>query len=327
MSKPASKTLIGAFVVGAIFLLCLALAVFGSGKLFKETYEAVVFFPGSLNGLNQGSPVVLRGVPIGRVTNIKVETNSAANSYHIPIYIELDSDKFNLPEGVVLDAKDGPDYLEDLLNRGFRARLASQSLLTGQLMVEIDFFPITEAGDFSGKVAYYKGRPIIPSIPSRIDSLMQRFNTLPIEQLTQNILDITDDIRTLLSRGELEKTIAAVNRMIADFQSISGPMKEAVASFNAFAKNSAKLSGHAGGMVNDFHAKSNDVLNNLNASIVTLNATLKDARGLVAPASLPVLELTRTLRELSEAAKAIRSLANTLDHSPDAIIVGKGSSE
>ncbi|MBO4311579.1 MAG: MCE family protein [Desulfovibrionaceae bacterium] len=327
MSKPASKTLIGAFVVGAIFLLCLALAVFGSGKLFKETYKAVVFFNGSLNGLNQGSPVVLRGVPIGRVTRIQVVTNSKGMSYRIPIFLELDSDKFDMPKGAVFDLVDGPDFLEDLLSRGFRARLASQSLLTGQLMVELDFFPQSEAGDFSGKVDYYEGRPIIPSIPSRMDSLMQRFNTLPIEQLTQNILDITDDLRTFLSRGEVEKTLAAVNRMIADFQSISGPMKQAVDSFTAFAKNSAKLSGNAGGMVSDFHARTNDLLNNLNASIVTLNATLKDARGLVAPASLPVLELTRTLRELSEAAKAIRSLANTLDHSPDAIIVGKGSSE
>ncbi len=326
MSKPASKTLIGAFVIGAIALICLALAVFGSGKLFKETYNAVVFFNGSLDGLNQGSPVVLRGVPIGRVKRIQVVASDNM-SYRIPIFLELDSEKFDSPKGAVFKNKESPDYFEDLVNRGFRARLASQSLLTGQLMVELDFFPQSETGDIPAKVEYYDALPIIPSIPSRMDSLMQRFSTLPIEQLTQNMLDITDDLRAFLSRGEMEKNIAELNRVIADFKALSGPMKEAMASFNAFAKNSAKLSGNASAMVSDVRVRANEVMDNLNTSIVTLNAALKDARGLVAPASLPVLELTRSMRELSEAAKAVRSLANTLDHSPDAIIVGKGNSE
>ena len=44
MSKSANKTLIGAFVVGATALLLLAIAVFGSGKLFQTTSRYVLFF-------------------------------------------------------------------------------------------------------------------------------------------------------------------------------------------------------------------------------------------------------------------------------------------
>ena len=48
MSKPANKTLIGAFVVGATALLLLAIGVFGSGKLFQTTSRYVLFFDGSM---------------------------------------------------------------------------------------------------------------------------------------------------------------------------------------------------------------------------------------------------------------------------------------
>ena len=50
MSKSANKTLIGAFVVGATALLLLAIAVFGSGKLFQTTSRYVLFFDGSISG-------------------------------------------------------------------------------------------------------------------------------------------------------------------------------------------------------------------------------------------------------------------------------------
>ena len=56
MSKSANKTLIGAFVVGATALLLLAIAVFGSGKLFQTTSRYVLFFDGSISGLSVGSP-------------------------------------------------------------------------------------------------------------------------------------------------------------------------------------------------------------------------------------------------------------------------------
>jgi paraquat-inducible protein B len=36
MSKPANKTLIGAFIVGAVALAVVALVVFGSGKFFRK---------------------------------------------------------------------------------------------------------------------------------------------------------------------------------------------------------------------------------------------------------------------------------------------------
>jgi paraquat-inducible protein B len=48
MSKPANKTLIGAFVVGAVVLTVAAIVLFGSGRFFKDVNRWVAFFPGSV---------------------------------------------------------------------------------------------------------------------------------------------------------------------------------------------------------------------------------------------------------------------------------------
>ena len=73
MSKQANKTVIGAFVIGAVALIVVAIVIFGSGKFFRERRTHVSFFDGSVRGLRIGAPVAFRGVTIGTVTNIKVK--------------------------------------------------------------------------------------------------------------------------------------------------------------------------------------------------------------------------------------------------------------
>ena len=75
MSKPANKTMIGIFVLGAIALVVIAIVVLGSGKFFRKTYIAVCYFEGSVGGLNIGAPVVFRGVKVGSVKDVVLRFN------------------------------------------------------------------------------------------------------------------------------------------------------------------------------------------------------------------------------------------------------------
>ena len=76
MAKPANKTRIGLFVVGAVGLAILAVAVFGSGSFFTDKRYYVMFFDGTVKGLTVGSPVMFRGVRIGSVSDISLLFNS-----------------------------------------------------------------------------------------------------------------------------------------------------------------------------------------------------------------------------------------------------------
>ena len=69
MARRANPAMIGAFVLGALFLAVAALVAFGGGKLFKRTQAHVAYFEGSLKGMAIGAPVTFNGVKIGSVTD------------------------------------------------------------------------------------------------------------------------------------------------------------------------------------------------------------------------------------------------------------------
>ena len=72
MKKQMNSTPIAIFVVGAIALTVGAVIVFGSGRFFTEKYRFVAFFEGSVFGLNEGAPVICKGVKVGTVTGIEL---------------------------------------------------------------------------------------------------------------------------------------------------------------------------------------------------------------------------------------------------------------
>ncbi len=84
MSKMANKSLIGAFVIGAIALAVISVIIFGSGKFFKRQLEFITFFQGSIKGLSIGSPVTFRGVKIGEVKNIHIQARPSDLSFSNP---------------------------------------------------------------------------------------------------------------------------------------------------------------------------------------------------------------------------------------------------
>ncbi|MEG2005275.1 MAG: MlaD family protein, partial [Bilophila sp.] len=182
MSKSANKTLIGAFVVGALSLLVVALAVFGSGMMFKTTTRYVLFFDSSINGLTLGSPVMFRGVPVGRVVEIRLTGDLGRMAFQTPVYVELDNNSEDSFEQKDTDIS-AREYLDKLVAHGLRASLATQSLLTGQLMIEMTFYPPTELRQQLTKVQDYHGIPEIPTIPSKLDNIWQKVTTLPIERI------------------------------------------------------------------------------------------------------------------------------------------------
>ena len=173
MSKPANKTMIGTFVVVAVVLAVAAVVLFGSGKFFQQTERWIVFFEGSVKGLNVGSPVVFRGVQIGQVTDIIVGFDTAKIEVIIPVIFEIDPEKFK-DIGLRVERSD-EEMVRALIERGLRAQLQMQSMVTGQLVINIDFLPNTEArlkglDRFADKITL-EGLNEIPSVPTPMQRL------------------------------------------------------------------------------------------------------------------------------------------------------------
>ena len=109
MSKRANTTAIGAFVIGAIALTLTAVVLLGTGQFFNERVVVVTVFEGSVTGLEVGSPVEFRGVPVGTVKSIKALYDPDRTSFVIPVFMSIDSNSvtnIGEDEGIKMAAND-----------------------------------------------------------------------------------------------------------------------------------------------------------------------------------------------------------------------------
>ncbi len=197
MSKQVNKSLIGGFVVGAIALTVVALAIFGSGEFFKSRPKFVMYFDTSVKGLNVGSPVNFKGVPIGAVTGVQLQLNVKDLNVKIPVFVELYPERISVIGGE-RDIKN----VSRMIEKGLRAQLKMQSLITGQLMIELDFYnnkPAVYAGD--GKIAE------IPTIPSSIEELTRTLANVPFDKIAEKLTKSIEGIERIINSPELGTTL------------------------------------------------------------------------------------------------------------------------
>jgi paraquat-inducible protein B len=188
MIKRTNKALIGAFVVGAAVLLVMAIVLFGSGMLFKQSDKYLLFFDGSVKGLSEGAPVIFRGVKIGHVKDISLAYYPENKKVLIPVIIDVELSRV---QGVA--EKPGyPDY-KMLVNQGLRARLEVQNFITSQLMISFDFFPDKPVKTY-GLIKSYPELPTLPISPDIFDVM----NELPVKEISDN----------------LDETVAGINRLV-----------------------------------------------------------------------------------------------------------------
>ncbi len=137
MSKQANPTLIGAFVLGALALAILATLLLAGGTWFGERRQHVLYFEGAAQGLQVGAPVVFLGVKVGTVKEIQLGLDQSSLRFLVPVIIEIEPNVVHTRNGQTIDLRDR-GVMRGLVERGLRGRLRMQSLLTGQLYVDLD---------------------------------------------------------------------------------------------------------------------------------------------------------------------------------------------
>lgn len=350
MSKKANKTAIGGFVVGALALIVVGVLVFGSGKFLTETQTYVMYFEGSVKGLNVGAPLVFRGVKIGSVTNILLVANTDDLSFRIPVFVEVERKHFTLTGDEALDLSP-KEQLVLLVARGLRAQLIVQSMVTGQLIVELDFHRDKPAKLVAGYSEYLE----IPTIRSGMDDLVKQIEEAPIEDILTKVLSAVDGIAKVVNSKEvkeslmsLEQTLKNLNKLVQNIDSRIEPLlsvvEEAVKDYGKLARNVDRqvkpvLSGiveterHADKLVKNVDAqvtrlgsRIEEAAKSANAALVEAQKTLNTIEGLTGQDSQMIYQITTTLKELSAAARSIRVWADYLERHPEALLRGKGGS-
>jgi len=310
MSKKASPTLIGAFVVGAVALAFAAILVFGGGKFFSQTRRFVLFFDGSIKGLNVGSPVVFRGVKLGTVADVLLRLDTRDLSVSIPVIIELDPERFFLSSGVLPKGKG----IQDWIDKGLRAQLEMQSLVTGQLMVGLDFHP--------DKPARLQGIdmdvPEIPTIPTPLQAFLEKVQEIPLHEIVGRATETLREIQEALASANIGESLKAAEETLRGLRDLVQEVRAGVKPILAGADRSvAKVEGlmeNADGAVTEVRTLVRETSGRLGPTMDRVDRTLEGARDLARRLDAQVDPVAASVRGAADDAGALmRSATETLD--------------
>jgi phospholipid/cholesterol/gamma-HCH transport system substrate-binding protein len=350
MSKKANPAVIGGFVVGAVLLFVIGIVIFSKETFWVEKPTRVLYFEGSVSGLDVGSPVNFKGVRIGTVSKVRVRVNFENKIIRTPVYIEIDRDRLSEIHGIPESAK-RQEFVQELIQRGLRAQLALQSLITGQIAVELDMHPGTPINLVGADSNYLE----IPTIPSSLEELTQRFEKLRLDELVNSLLRAVQSIDQTVRAPELKKTLHDLDETLISIRKLTQNIDEKVGPLSASLQNTSKAARltleETQDMVSTVKVEMNQALKdiqklarNVDSQVgplaKSIDQTSKTARGafeegrktlstagdFVAEDSPERYELNKTLKELSTAARSIRNLARYLERNPNALVYGKHKS-
>jgi paraquat-inducible protein B len=284
-----------------------------------------MYFDGSVKGLKVGAPVTFRGVEIGTVTNIAIRANPEDLTTRIPVIVEIDPASIETPGGYL------DDQIPRLIKRGLRARLELQSMVTGQLQIELDFMPDTKARLVGGKTKYAE----IPTVSSTLSKLAKDLEKLPLQEIAGRLSAVLAGIEKFMDNPELGQSVHNLNQTILDMQKL---VKDVGRHVDPLLGSATAAIGHADELVVNVNKQIDPLAAGIKKTADAVTRTADTARPAIkevgkAFANIAALtgkgseerkQLDRTLKELQAAARSIKVWAEYLERHPESLIRGKG---
>lgn len=339
---------VGFFALIGLITLALAIVLVG-GRWFAATERAQMRFDSSVFGLRNGAPVVFRGVRVGQVSTIGFAA-MAGGGLAIPVSAEFEREALR---ELLVSAGGEPaaSPISGLIARGLVARLALQSILTGQLYVDLDFDPSQVRNTKATTPSLSAGLPVIPTAQSKLQTLQAQLEGLDLAKIGQDLTAIAASARQLLAgpgpTRVLERSAdaaQALQRLATDLDAEVGPLSRAALATLAQSQQAigqiglgaqqaglaASQVGASAGQVGATAAQAQALLGQAGQVMAELQrsaaelgrvaATLREA----ADADSPLRQnAERALQEVSRAARALGELGETLNRQPDALLRGR----
>jgi phospholipid/cholesterol/gamma-HCH transport system substrate-binding protein len=318
MASPTNHYKLGLFVIVGFAAAVLAGVLFGGVGLRKNTIHYHSYFNESVQGLDIGSPVKFRGVTIGHVSSIEI----APDHRMVDVVGEIDT-KEVVRMGLT-EAGNAHDSERFSVPPDLRAQLNSQGI-TGVKFVAIDFFDVTSNPAVPLPFAVPDGH-FIPAAPSMMknleDAITKAMERLPeMVDAVVMIMRRIDGLFAVLEKqdvsGKAVATLGHADVVMATLQSTLGRIDK------------QDLGGRAAATLTELNVavnKMNGILDNLGGQKGLLVSAQRatDAFGEMGRAGHNTQkDLEGTLRDVSEAAEAIRALVTEIERDPDMLLKGK----
>jgi len=306
--SPAKPALVGAFVLTGLALLVVALILFAGKHLFSHQLAAVSYFEGSVAGLDVGAPVTFRGVRIGSVTRIGISINLKDLSSRIPVYMEIN------PSGVQLEGHTGDDdktVRRRLLAAGLEAQLGMQSLVTGELRVDLDLQPGAHPTYLGGDVSEDE----IPSSRSKLQTLEAEISELPLKEMADNANLALTSIRRVTDQlgPRVGPLLDSLKRTSESAHVTIDAAQAAAAHIDSLAIVGQQQVTANGDALKGLIASSDRTVRDADALVLSLNE-------MTAPNSRMRDDLQSTLRDLAASASSLRTFTHEIERNPSDLL-------
>ena len=341
MSKKANKTLIGVFVVAAVAMLVAAVLIFGSGRFFQKKHEYVAYFEGSVKGLRIGAPVIFRGVRIGEVDDIALHYYRQELVFKIPVMIVLYPEKV-IGMGLELSLHEEMNSWKKLLDDGLRATLEMQSIVTGQLLIALDFHKDAPL-NLQGLEELKLGPNVreIPTIKSGLQLLGKKIEQLPLDEIAADLQSSLRGLNEFVNSPEFGKSLHYFKQTMREARNLMLNVNEKVdplytqldqtlldaqklaAGLKGTSDDAGKLLRNVNKRIGPLQADLNKTTARLRSAFESAESALNEIDTMVDDESDLRYYIDIFLRELTLAARSIRALADYLERNPDALLRGK----
>ena len=293
MSQKPSYFRIGLFVVVAMAILTGGLIAFGAGQMFRPRIYIETYVDGTVQGLDVGSPVKFRGVPMGRVSAI----NFTFNEYGAPSQVDRFNYVFILME---IDREMFPGMFEENLTsvieknvaQGMRARIEPQGV-TGINFIDINY--VNDPSQFP---------------PLAVTNMLDSINSIMLQIQQLNIGGMSNSLTELLANLNKAVTGADITRLSADLQTLLGELRGVLQSANVsgLSEDTRKMIEDARRMI--------DGVEKSNTQLRTVLKNLEPASRITGP------ELKELLRNLTTASANFAEFSAEVKRRPSLLLWG-----
>lgn len=330
MKKKYNPAAIGIFITGAVVILFVSVALFGGGRLFRQTKSYLLTFHEAVTGLNIGAPVKMLGVDIGEVREIWVQTDPVTEASVINVVISLDQSRFTeKSRGPNIDLMDR-DRFNRAVERGFSGRLEILSLLSGQLYISL--------GQIKGGARFQLGREAdhgfweIPTVPSTqaeiMASVMRTLDGLShfdLKTISQQMTNLLVELRADLGEIEFGKVNARVLRIADKLDSLleDPSLRAWLTNLNLALIDAREFAGTLNRDVPSLLTNLGSDLRKADAALTEATAAFRDLKLLIRPDSPVGRELFNTLEKAGRTLDSLRELSDELRRNPNSILTGR----
>lgn len=323
MSIRANPTAIGLFLIGAIVLAVVGTATLASTAWFQKRSTFVSFFQESVNGLENGAPVKFQGVPVGTVTDILIQIDQRDKTFQVPVQYEIDLTRLTTQRGGYVDLAD-LDVLRQQIEDGLRARLQTESIVTGQLYIELSYNAEAKPPEFEARPTAWPEIPTTPSLMSALGTgagslvadmmkvlfqVNQMLAEVNMPEINAAVVRSAEAVERLVSTPEIREAIELVPGLTAQTQQTLAEVE--------------RMASKAGAAIDPLQAQIGATNTELIATLQALRRTLEETHGLLSADTGVGYELQEALVSVRQAADALRALTTALEQNPDMLIRGK----